>query len=102
MVSRSPAARRDIVDLAVYISKNSIDAANRFLDAVEETFRFLSHNPEAGELCRFRDPRAQSVRAWRVHGFRNHVVLYRPSENGVNILRVLHGARDVDSLFAPD
>ena len=34
-------ARRDVVELAVYIGQNSVGAANRFLDATDKIFAML-------------------------------------------------------------
>jgi plasmid stabilization system protein ParE len=52
-VSRTPEARRDLVEIAEYISNNSVDAAMRFLDAAEETFQFLAGNRTLGKCsCR--------------------------------------------------
>jgi len=39
------------------------------------------------------------LRAWPIDGFRNHLVFYRPTDEGVDIVRVLHGARDIEALF---
>jgi toxin ParE1/3/4 len=33
---------------------------------------------------------------WRIDGFPNHVIFCRPIEHGIEIVRVLHGARDID------
>ena len=36
---------------------------------------------------------------WRVAGFPNHLIFYRPIESGVEVIRVLHASRDIESLF---
>jgi len=38
---------------------------------------------------------AEGLRRWPVPGFRNYLIFYRPTETGVNIVRVLHGSRDI-------
>ena len=98
-VSVKPDVRRDIVALADYISRDSLDAALRFLDAAERTFDFLSEHREVGQLCDFQDPETTGMCVWPVDGFRNHLVFYRVSDVGVEIIRVLHGARDIEALF---
>jgi toxin ParE1/3/4 len=69
------------------------------LDAVEATLSFLAANREAGERCFFTSARTFGIRVWAVRGFRNHLVFYRPTEQGIDVVRVLHGARDIEALF---
>lgn len=97
--SRTPKARRDLVELADYISGNSIDAAMRFLDAAEDTITFLAANPLVGQLFQPQNELIPQLRIWPVNGFRNHLIFFRPTDDGVEIVRVLHGARNLESLF---
>ena len=39
------------------------------------------------------------LRAWQVRGFENYVIFYRPIEHGIEIVRVLHAARDIAAIF---
>jgi toxin ParE1/3/4 len=39
------------------------------------------------------------LRIWRIDGFPNHLIFYRPIEGGIEIVRVLHGARDIDAVL---
>jgi plasmid stabilization system protein ParE len=37
---------------------------------------------------------------WRVSGFPNHLIFYRPLEGGgIEVIRVLHAKRDIEALF---
>jgi toxin ParE1/3/4 len=98
-VVRRPRARRDIVEIAVFIALDSVEASDRFLEAVESTFQALARMPRVGALCRFRNPRFVGVRMWRVRDFENYLIFYRPRQDGVEVLRLVHGARDIASLF---
>jgi len=98
-VSRKPEVRRDLVELSQYISNDNFDAALRFLDAAKRTFNFLATNPESGQVCRFADPESAGLRVWPMDGFRNYLIYYRPTSDGVDVARVLHGARDVEAIF---
>ncbi len=71
-VSRRPEVRRDLVELADYISHDNLAAALRFLDAAERTFKFLAANREAGQLCDFPNPETAGLRVWPIDGFRNY------------------------------
>lgn len=99
-VTRKPEVRIDLVELADYISQDSIDAALRFLDAAEKTFVFLATHREAGQLCNFQSQETRGVRVWRVDGFKNHLIFYCPTNDGIVIVRVLHGARDIEGMFS--
>jgi len=98
-VSRKPEVRCDLVEQADYISHDNLDAALRFLDAAERTFKFLAANNQSGQLCNFQQPETAGLRVWPIDGFRNYLVFYRPTDEGVEIWRVLHGARDIEALF---
>ena len=78
-----------------FVERASIDIANRFVDAAHETFGELAKSPGLGGKFPARSPKLAGLRVWRVSGFENHLVFYRESSDGVEIVRVLHGARDV-------
>jgi toxin ParE1/3/4 len=98
-VSRKPEVRRDLVALSEYISRDNLGAALRFLDSAESTFKFLAANRESGQLCHFPQSELIGIRVWPIESFGNYLVFYRPTEEGVEIWRVLHGARDIQALF---
>ncbi|MBN1444317.1 MAG: type II toxin-antitoxin system RelE/ParE family toxin [Planctomycetes bacterium] len=82
-----------------YAQRASLDVALRFLRAVQVAYEFICENPHAAPHGKFRSPLLEGVRRWRVPGFENHLVFCRVDADGVEILRVLHGARDIDALF---
>ena len=45
------------------------------------------------------NPRLEGLRVWRIQGFEKHLIFYRPVADGIEIVRVLHGARDLDRLL---
>jgi toxin ParE1/3/4 len=96
---RSSESLRDVIELSDYIARDSLDAAFRFLDAIESTCRFLARNSAAGQLCRFDNPETEGIRVWTVDGFRNHLIFYRETDAEVVVERVLQGSRDLESLF---
>lgn len=99
-VVKRDAARRDLIEHFVFLGENaSVNVARRFLQAVHASFEGLSHVPELGAQRTFRNPRYSTVRMWPVKGFERYLIFYRPIKDGVEILRVLHGARDIESLF---
>ena len=55
--------------------------------------------PGMGEQRESTNPRLDGLRVWRIDGFPNHLIFYRPIEGGIEIIRVLHGARDIDAVL---
>ena len=59
----------------------------------------LARLPHAGLLCRFRNPKSKDTRLWIVRGFENYLIFYRPLQDRIELLRIVHGARDIATLF---
>ena len=95
----TPAAARDVVDIATYIGRQIADAANRFLDAMDETTASLSATPELGQLYVTAKPRLQGLRVVRIAGYSKYLLFYIAAHHEIQVVRVSHGARDVQRLF---
>lgn len=94
-----PEADRDIDDQFDYFAGRSIDAAQRFLEAAAETFQLLARMPGFGSSSRYNHPQLSRVRWSPIRGFHNYLVFYHTLGDGIRILRVLHGARNIASIF---
>ena len=95
-----PAADRDIDGQAEYLMREaSLETALRFYDATAATFDKLARMPGMGERRESSNPRLAGLRVWRIDGFPDHLLFYRPVEGGIEIIRVLHGARDIDAVL---
>ena len=101
LVERRPQALRDLSDIAVYLAEGSgnNDVAFKFLAAAEASFEQLAAMPEMGVAREYFDPALAGVRMLRIAGFDNYLIFYCPTENGIDIIRVLHAKRDIDALF---
>ena len=88
----------DLIEIADYIAHDSIQAADRFLAAAEKTFEQLARMPGIGEPFGAGDPRLAHVRRFRVAHFKRYLIYYRPVEGGIEVLRVIHGARNIQDL----
>lgn len=93
-ILKRPAVWQDLLEHVDFISQHSPDAAERFLDAVEATFSFLADHPLLGGLCSFNHPEAHGLRRWQIHRFKHYAAYYRPLPNGIEVVRLLHSARD--------
>jgi len=91
----SPEALQDLRDIHDYIALDDPGAATRVIDACEETVSLISNNPEIG-VAR---PRLRNLRSMIVTEFPNYLVFYRLASGRVEIVRVLHGARDLHSIL---
>jgi len=95
-----PAADRDLDRAADYIAQHQdLDTARRFFQAAEETFRLIATQPEMGRRKDFGNPQLKGVRMCLMKEFDRHLVFYRPLKGGIEVLRIIHGARDIENLF---
>jgi toxin ParE1/3/4 len=93
-----PTARNDLLQLAHWIANDNQDAAQRFLDAAREATDLLAQLPRLGPSGRFRSRGLRRVRIWPIRGFDRILLIYATDRVGIDVLRVVHGARDLDAL----
>ena len=92
-------ADADVDDIARFIARDNVDAGRRFYDAVLHDLQLLAAMPRIGAKRHARDPRLKDLRSWPVRGYRNYLIFYLALDDGVDALRILHGARDVDRII---
>ena len=86
----SDAAVADILEQADWYSAQSGEVLAR---------RWEKAFTAAGAPCAFRSPELQGVRRTTISGFPKHLLFYRFDEGVVVVLRVVHGARDLERLL---
>lgn len=86
-------AREDLDDIWLYIARDSIEEADRFIDLLTAKFPLVASQPRMGRL---REDLAPNLRCLPV---KNYLILYRSLKGSVQIVRVIHGARDPKALF---
>lgn len=95
-----PAAERDLDEQAEYLAiHRTVEVGVRFYRAAEKTFQLLASQPEMGKRAEYRSPLLSGMRMFPMKEFPKHLVFYCPVEDGIEIIRVLHGARDIESLW---
>jgi len=92
-VSRSALAAADLQGIFEYIARDNLAAADRLLDRIADRARLHADSPLIGSPC----PELQEGLRSFVVG--NYVSFYVPIDGGVQILRVLHSARDIPRVF---
>lgn len=91
---RTKAARTDLRQIVIFIARDNPTAAMNWLAGIEQLFELLASQPLIGKLIR--SARLGTIRRIS-HGA--YVVYFRPADQGVQILRVIHGARQHDDLI---
>jgi antitoxin ParD1/3/4/toxin ParE1/3/4 len=92
----SPLAQGDLIETLEYVAEESasLEVAERLLSDLEAAFVRLEAMPRMGSLRKHLT--GNVVRWWPVRGY---LVVYDPSAKPLRILRVIHGARDLERIF---
>jgi plasmid stabilization system protein ParE len=90
----SPEARDQVDAIGAFIAQDSVDAALKVYDALEEAFELIADNPEIGHVRA--DLTNRAVKFWSVFSY---LVVYDPASDPLTIITVVHGARDVEQLL---
>jgi toxin ParE1/3/4 len=98
-IRRRPRARQDVVGHFEYIAEANIGAADRYLGAVEKAYLRLLEMPALGVAIEHSADHLAGVRRWGVPGFDNYLIFYRQVTTGIEVVRVLHGARDLEAIL---
>ena len=89
----SPEAEQDLFDIWLYIAEDSLDNADRYLDRLEQ---------QALKLADFKDigiKRSDLAPDLKCFPFDRYVVYYLDTSTGIELVRVLHAARDIKLIF---
>jgi toxin ParE1/3/4 len=96
VVTRRPLAALDILDAWDHIAEDSIAAADRWVDQLDAALNRLATQPMMGRARPELAPHLRSL------PFRRYVIFYMPLGEGVDVVRVLHSARDIEALFGDE
>lgn len=95
-IAYNPKALDDILKSALYlVGEASEETAERFLDAVDESLSKLAEMPLMERILDLNHNELKGVHVWRVKGFEKWPIFYKPINGGIEIIRVLHGSRDI-------
>lgn len=89
----TPVAERDLAEIWAYIAEDSPKAATGFIEQIESKFTPLLDFPGIGA------PRDYLAPGLRAAPYKNYCIYYTFDAESVTIVRVVHGARDVRSMF---
>lgn len=83
----------DLDDIFNYVAEFNTDSAKKTIKELMQKFKLLAENPK---IERSHDELILNLRSFP---YKNYLIFYFPIENGVEIYRVLHGAKDIENLF---
>jgi len=89
----SPRASSDLIEIWGYIADDSVANADAFIDKLYQAIQVLARQPGSG---RHREELAPGIQSFP---FGRYIIFYRVVAGAVEIVRVLHGARDIENIF---
>ena len=92
-VLRTPEAVDSLLEIWDFVAQDSVSAADRLLRRIDDVIQRLALNPLIGEV---RPDLAPDLRCFSTG---NYVILYRPTADGILVVLVTHGARDIPALY---
>lgn len=92
----------DLPEIYAFIAKADVAAAERVLDAVEETILGLVRHPFSGVLSPVKPTVIADLRMIPVNRYPKYLIFYTVMPESVRILYVVHSARDLPQLFGED
>lgn len=100
-VTFSPEADRDLEHIEDYLSDRNPDAALSFLENVKESVERIAVLPEIGVIQFPDDPQLAAVRmlVFPARSFRKYLILYELLEERVYVLRIIHGAQNIEHIL---
>ncbi|MBX3403043.1 MAG: type II toxin-antitoxin system RelE/ParE family toxin [Phycisphaeraceae bacterium] len=94
----TPEADEDVDVSYAYLFARSPQAADRFIDAVDETAHRVAKYPGTGSRWRHGKTDLPELRRIRLKHFDMWLMLYLPEPGVLRVVRVVHGARDLGSV----
>ena len=92
-VFRSERAQQDLEEILHYLDRQSTQAADRFAAMLDEKCEVHAMHPQLGESCEELFPNLKHFTVW------NYAIFYRSIIEGIELVRVIHGARDLPRIF---
>ncbi len=86
-------AERDINNISDWIARDSESAAEKWLEELDEKLKVVATMPGIGT------DRSDLRKGLRSYAFDNYLIFFKPTKSGVDIIRVIHGARDYRRFF---
>jgi toxin ParE1/3/4 len=89
----SPRASSHLIEIWSYIADDSAANADAFIDKLHAKMKFLASHSGSG---RGREELAPGILSFP---FGRYIIFYHARRDAIEIVRVLHGARDIRTIF---
>jgi len=93
IILKRPRAKSDLSEIWDYIAEDSEARADSFVDRIDQKIRTLAQRPGIGRL---RDELLPELRSFPIG---RYTIFYLPIADGIDVVRVLHSARDLNTDF---
>ncbi|MFZ0477548.1 MAG: type II toxin-antitoxin system RelE/ParE family toxin [Terriglobales bacterium] len=93
----TPEAVSDLFEIWDYIAQDNPAAADRVQEAVFRACGLLADSPLIGRERKDLTP--LPVRFWSVNPYLNYLIVYDPEKKPLQVIRIIHGARDLPSVL---
>lgn len=90
----SQTSKDDLLEIWLGLAESNVSAAERLLDDLDAATQLLATQPLIGKSRREFGP---GIRSFPV---RDYILVYRPILDGVELVRVVHGARDLTRVLS--
>lgn len=94
-----PQAHADLREIAGQIAASNMHIALDFWDAIESTYRVLADHPHSGTRLEFNELPNLHIRRSVITRYRTYVAYYHVIEDGIEVIRLLHGSRERDAII---
>lgn len=92
-IHKTAHAEADIKNIALWIARDSVESALKWAADLDEKLRTLAQVPGSGT------DRGKLRPGMRSSPFGNYLIFFKRVRNGIQIIRVIHGARDYTRYF---
>jgi toxin ParE1/3/4 len=92
-ILRTEQAQQDLEAIMDYLDRQGIEFGDRFATKFEEVCELHAKHPQLGASSEEYAPNLRHFTVW------NYAIFYRPIEGGIELVRMIHGARDIPKLF---
>jgi toxin ParE1/3/4 len=91
----SPDSIRDLADIWDYVAEDSVFQADRLIECFRSKLHYLARHNLLGR------PRPELARNCRSVPLGKYCIYYRPMEDGIELLRLIHSSRDIRQIHFP-
>jgi len=100
---RRPRAVLDLEDHSDFLYEEAgFEVGMRFLESADQAFDRLLGMPHVGAPRAWLNPRLPALRMWPIPDFPNHLIWYQPTAEGIEVVRVLNAARDIERVISDE